>query len=67
MLSKVKLSGLTCPSCQKLTEKRIGQIPDVTMVKVDLRSSEAEIESQRSVTAAEVQKALEGTNYYAYD
>lgn len=63
MLTKIKLSGLTCPACQKLTQNRIGKIAGVTDVKVDLKSGEAEIEAAKIVNKKEVAEVLIGTPY----
>lgn len=63
MLTKLKLSGLTCPACQKLTQNRIRKIPGVTEVKVDLGSGEAEITADRTINNEEVAAALQGTPY----
>ncbi|KKU92257.1 MAG: hypothetical protein UY21_C0003G0033 [Microgenomates group bacterium GW2011_GWA1_48_10] len=65
IVTKVKLSGLHCQACQKLTAKRIQQIPDVVDVHVDLGSAVAEITRSRTTTLEEVNKILEGTNYQA--
>ncbi|MDO8515012.1 MAG: heavy metal-associated domain-containing protein [bacterium] len=63
MLTKIKLSGLTCPACQKLTQNRIGKIAGVSDVKVDLNSGEVQINADREITKEEVAAALQGTAY----
>ncbi len=63
MLTKIKLSGLTCPACQKLTQNRIGKIARVTEVKVDLESGEVEINADKIITREEINEVLSGTPY----
>ncbi|MEK7127592.1 MAG: heavy metal-associated domain-containing protein [Patescibacteria group bacterium] len=63
MLTNIKLSGLTCPACQKLTQNRIGKIFGVTEVKVNLESGSAEIIADRIINNEEVAAALQGTPY----
>ena len=63
MITKSKLSGLTCPACKKVTENRIGKIAGVVEVKVDLGSGETEINADHSVTKEEIIEVLKGTPY----
>ncbi len=63
MLTSIKLSGLTCPACQKVTQNRISKISGVSGVKVDLGSQEAEINADRKITKEEVKAVLLGTPY----
>ncbi len=63
MITKTKLSGLTCSACQKVTQNRIGKITGVTEVKVDLGSGETEINADHAVTKEEIIEALKGTPY----
>lgn len=58
-----KLSGLTCPACKTLTEKRIAKISDVKTVTVELSSGKAIIEANRKIPIIEVKAALKGTPY----
>lgn len=64
MFSKIfQLSGLTCPSCQKISEMKLGEIPDVTSVRVDLASGRATIEASREITNDDVRNSLKETHY----
>ncbi|OGG05796.1 hypothetical protein A2872_03190 [Candidatus Gottesmanbacteria bacterium RIFCSPHIGHO2_01_FULL_42_12] len=63
MTTIIKLSNLTCPACQKVTQNRIGKISGVTEVKVDLVSGKAEINAGRVINNEEVTAALQGTPY----
>ncbi len=60
---KVKLSGLHCQACQKLTKMMIEKISGVTSVEVDLDKSEAQVTADREISLEELKKALEMTNY----
>lgn len=59
----IKLKGLTCQACKKLTEKRIGKLKGVNSVNVEVQTGMAEITADRPITNSEVQNALVGTDY----
>lgn len=59
----IKLSGLTCPACKKVTEKRIGSIPSVTKVDVTVATGTATIESKEDLTALQINEVLKDTPY----
>lgn len=61
--SIIKLKGLTCSACKKLTEKRIIRIQGVAAVNVDIQNGTADISAERTITNSEVQNALVGTDY----
>jgi len=63
MITKIKLSGLTCQACRKVTQNLIGKIHGVTQVKVDLESGQVEINGDRMINKEEVIQALQGTHY----
>lgn len=63
MLTKFKLSGLTCPACQKVTQNLIGSIAGVKKVAVSLDTQVAEIEAEREITKDEVKEVLKDTHY----
>ncbi len=65
VVTKIKLTNLSCQACQKLTAKKIQQIPGVTSVQVNLENGQAEIVGTREITLDEVNSALAGTNYQA--
>ena len=58
-----KLSGLTCPACKKIAEKRIATIPGVKQVRVNLDSGKAIINSDRDVRLQEIKEVLKDTRY----
>lgn len=59
----IKLSGLTCPACKKVTEKRLGGIEGVTKVEVTLDSGIAAIDANKEITILEIKEALKDTPY----
>ena len=61
-ITTIKLAGLTCASCQKLTSKRIKTIKDVEDVNVDI-SGETQIKAIREISEDEVKQVLKGTHY----
>ena len=67
MLTKIKLSGLTCQSCKKLTEMKIAEISGVTEVVVNLEQKNAEIIADRKITIDEINTVLKETHYKAYE
>jgi len=56
------LSGLTCISCQKLSQMKLGEIDGVQEARVEL-DGKTEIEAERKILKAEIEKALAGTPY----
>ena len=58
-----KLSGLTCPACKKIAEKRIAAIPGVKQVKVSVDSGEAVVDSDWDIRIQEIKDALKDTHY----
>lgn len=61
--STIKLSGLHCESCKKISEKRIKKIEGVLEATTDLETAAVTISGTRQITKDEVQKVLEGTDY----
>ncbi len=59
----IKLSGLTCPACKKVTEKRIGSLSGVIRVEVLLDSGVTMIESDKTITKSEINNVLKDTPY----
>ena len=64
MLNKtIKLSGLTCPACQKIYEMKIGSIPGVAKVAVNLETGDVKIEADREINNSEIRDSLKDTQY----
>lgn len=59
------ISGMHCDACTKLTTKRIKTIKGVSNVSVDLESRSANVESDRPVTAEEINSVLIDSSYKA--
>lgn len=62
-MQSFKLSGLTCPACKKLIEKRVKSISGVTSVEVNQDTGETTLESSRDIQSLEIKKALRDTPY----
>ena len=58
-----KLSGLTCPACKKLIEKRVAAIAGVTSVEVNSDTGATTLESSREIQSLEIKQALRDTPY----
>ncbi|MEP7167424.1 MAG: heavy metal-associated domain-containing protein [Candidatus Woesebacteria bacterium] len=63
MQQTITLSGLTCPACKKVTEKRIGKLDGVTSVNVSLETGIATIEALKELSVVDVQNVLQDTPY----
>ena len=59
------IKGMHCEACTKLTTKRIRAIEGVSNVSVDLESRSANVESDRPVTAEEINAVLVDSSYKA--
>lgn len=59
----IKLAGLTCPACKKVTEKRIGGLSGVSKVDVSVDLGIASIDSDREITLLELKEVLKDTPY----
>lgn len=58
-----KLSGLTCPSCKKIIERKLYATPGITGAIVDLISQEVSIDSVREIKLLEIKEILADTQY----
>jgi copper chaperone CopZ len=63
----MKLTGLTCNACKKVSEKRIGAISGVQKVDVSVELGVAVIDSDRLLSVLEVNKVLQDTPYKALE
>lgn len=59
----IRLSGLTCPACKKVIEKRISSIEGVIKIEVDIDSGIATIEANKEITILEMKEVLKDTPY----
>ncbi len=62
-ITTVKLSGLTCHSCQKLVTIYLKNIHGVKDVIVDLETGKTSIIADRTIPIPEVEHALQNTAY----
>lgn len=63
MQTTIKLSGLTCPACKKLIEKRLGTISGIDRVDVRVDLGEAVIDSDQVIQLSEIKEVLKDTPY----
>lgn len=61
-ITKLKITGLTCMACQKLSQKMLMKIEGVENVKVE-ENGQTLVTAKRKITLQEAQKALESTHY----
>lgn len=61
--STFQITGMTCDACQKVVQKKLSKVADVTAVAVDKSSGVANLSAKRNITLEEVKTALEGTHY----
>lgn len=59
----IKLSGLTCAACKKITEKRINQLDGVKKVETNIQEGIVQIETDREIAVKEIQEILKDTSY----
>jgi len=57
-----KVKGMHCPSCEKLLQMDIGDIPGVKSVKADWKKGAVEVDGDK-VDAGAVKKAITGAGY----
>lgn len=58
-----RISGLTCPACKKLSERKISAITGVLSVNVNLDSGETTVESEENIGIDKIINALKDTPY----
>ena len=59
----ITLTGLTCPACKKITEKRIGGLDGVSKVETTIEPGLVAIEASREISAQEINNVLKDTPY----
>ena len=60
------LTGLTCPSCQKLSKIKLEEIDGIKEANVEL-DGRTSILAERKISRPEIEKTLEGTPYKIVD
>ena len=66
-MQTLKLTGLTCSACKKVSERRIGGISGVRAVDVSVESGIASIDASRRLSILEVNEVLQDTPYKALE
>lgn len=57
-----KVKGMHCPSCEKLLQMDIGDIPGVKSVKADWKAGTVDVDGDK-IDKAAVKKAIAGAGY----
>ena len=57
-----KVKGMHCPSCEKLLQMDIGDLPGVKSVKADWKKGTVAVEGDK-IDAGAVKKAITGAGY----
>lgn len=65
MTQTMKIIGLTCEACTKLTTKRLLKIDGVRDVSVDLATGLATFSADKNIPVENVNEVFAGTNYRA--
>lgn len=65
MTQIVKIKGMHCAACTKITAKRIKAIQGVENVEVDLASETATIQADRHITPGEITTMIVSDGYKA--
>jgi len=66
--TKIKTTGMTCESCEKIIAKQVLKLPGVKGIDVDYASEETEIEYDvKKVSLNEIKKAIEDKGYLCKD
>ncbi len=59
----IKLHGLHCEACKKITEKRIGKLNGVTSVVTELTTQTVTVSSDSDLNLQTIEQVLEDTEY----
>ena len=63
MITKFKLSGLTCEACVKLASMRLKRLAGVESVTIKLTTGETEIIANHEISGKEAELVLAGSGY----
>ncbi|MFA6973312.1 MAG: heavy metal-associated domain-containing protein [Parcubacteria group bacterium] len=61
--TKLRLRGLTCDACVKLSRMKIGKIAGVKDILFSSVDDKVDIIADREIAASEIKEALAGTDY----
>jgi copper chaperone CopZ len=59
----VRIAGMTCESCVKLSTMKLKKLPGVQQVSIDLKTGDTSITSETSLSLEQLQQALVDTHY----
>ena len=62
---KLKISGMHCPSCEKLVGMKLEKLPEVTSFKVSAEKGQAEIETDSSLQSDQIVSKIKEAGYDA--
>ena len=60
---QLQIEGMTCEGCVRAVRARLGEVPGVQDVQVDLASGQVRVLAEEAVTQARLEEALAGTAY----
>lgn len=63
----VNIQGMHCQACEKVVTKRLGSLPGVTNVHVDLENGTATVQTDQDLTQESAASALQDTHYTVTD
>ena len=63
----LKFSGLTCPACKKIIERRVSGIDGVKRIEVNLDSGIAMIDADQEINILAIKSVLNDTPYQVVD
>ena len=55
---KIKISGMTCSSCEETVSKSIRSLTDIIEVNVSLKSNTADIQAKKNISIQDIQNVL---------
>ncbi len=67
IITNIKLGGLTCIACKKVSQNRISSIPGVKNVDVDQQTGNTKIVSENEITINQIKEVLKDTPYKIYE
>ena len=55
---KIKISGMTCSSCEETVSRSIRSLTDIIEVNVSLESNTADIQAKKNISIEDIQNVL---------
>ncbi len=63
MKTVFQISGMTCSACERVVAGRLKKIESVKNATVQLKTQQAQVESENALTKEDAVEALKGTHY----